>query len=538
MAITAALLDRQQFAGLYETSMTEDFEGHGLKPLAMMQQMMDQGTYECLGMYEDGQQRGYACLVREPDSGYFLLDYFAVSSGCRDKGYGGKFLETLREYYAGEKGIFLESESVCGAPDEAEQQVCMRRIRFYRRHGCRHTEVKSRLFGIEYDIFYIPLTEAVPDTEMEVDRIYRLMGLGKLYGGKVRLWKRRNRLLSVYAWEDAPAANPGKCGAGQQPGSGGEAVCPGECGAGQQPGSGGEAACPGECGAGQQPGAWAEQPSLVRALMPSGSLPAVISLVGAGGKTTTMYQLADELAEQGKRVLVTTSTHIRRPREGEGQWARIGHIREVKDISWEGNILTVGKYTGPQSGSAGADLEGDAIPGNSPADGGKAGSTPVSGKLAMPDGLGDPEAMEELMSLVDVVLIEADGARLLPAKIPEAWEPVIIPQTGMVIACAGLSALGQTFGNACFRFGTAGGWLRRRPEDVMEPEDLALILMDERGSRRQVAGRYYRIVLNQMDGRGQAEQAAQVLAALPGTMQSGCVATAYRISQEKGHREP
>ena len=64
----------------------------------------------------------------------------------------------------------------------------------------------------------------------------------------------------------------------------------------------------------------------------------------------------------------------------------------------------------------------------------------------------------------------------------------------------------------------------------MEPEDLALILMDERGSRRQVAGRYYRIVLNQMDGRGQAEQAAQVLAALPGTMQSGCVATAYRIS--------
>ena len=483
MAITAALLDRQQFAGLYETSMTGDFEGHGLKPLAMMQQMMDQGTYECLGMYEDGQQRGYACLVREPDSGYFLLDYFAVSSGCRDKGYGGRFLETLREYYAGEKGIFLESESVCGAPDEAEQQVCMRRIRFYRRHGCRHTEVKSWLFGIEYDIFYIPLTEASPDTEMEVDRIYRLMGLGKLYGGKVRLWKRRNRLLSVYAWEDAPAANPGKCGAGQQPGSGGEATCPREC------------------GTGQQPGAWAEQPSLVRALMPSGSLPAVLSLVGAGGKTTTMYQLADELAEQGKRVLVTTSTHIRRPREGEGQWARIGHIREVKDISWEGNILTVGKYTGPQSG-----------------------------KLAMPDGLGDPEAMEELMSLVDVVLIEADGARLLPAKIPEAWEPVIIPQTGMVIACAGLSALGQTFGNACFRFGTAGGWLRRRPEDVMEPEDLALILMDERGSRRQVAGRYYRIVLNQMDGRGQAEQAAQVLAALPVTMQSGCVATAYRIS--------
>ena len=125
-----------------------------------------------------------------------------------------------------------------------------------------------------------------------------------------------------------------------------------------------------------------------------------------------------------------------------------------------------------------------------------------------------------------MVLIEADGARLLPVKIPEAWEPVIIPQTGMVIACAGLSALGQTFGDACFRFGSAGGWLRRRSEDVMEPEDLALILMDERGAHRQVAGRYYRIVLNQADYKEKRDQAAGVLRALPVTMQSGCVVTA------------
>ena len=41
--------------------------------------------------------------------------------------------------------------------------------------------------------------------------------------------------------------------------------------------------------------------------IPPGSL---ISLVGAGGKTTTMYTLASELAAQGKRVVTTTTTNI------------------------------------------------------------------------------------------------------------------------------------------------------------------------------------------------------------------------------------
>ena len=475
MEINVQRLDRQQFASLYGSYMTEDFEGHGLKPLAMIQKMVDQNTYDCLGMYVDGELKGYACLVREPERGYFLLDYFAVCSFCRDLGYGGRFLEKLREYYGEARGIFLESESVCAAPDEGEEQVCMRRIRFYRKQGCRHTQVKSWLFGHEYDIFYIPLKEKDPDIQEELDRIYRLMGLEKLYGGAVRIWSRRSRLLGVHAWSGAVPDSSGK----------------------ELP----------------QGAFWTERPSLVRALMPSGSLPAVISLVGGGGKTTTMYQLADELAEQGKRVLVTTSTHMGCPKEGECQYARISHIREVKDISWKGNILTVGKCACQEEAAMVEEPSGH--------------------KLGMPDGLGEPEAMEELLGCADVVLIEADGARLLPVKIPEAWEPVIIPQTGMVIACAGLSALGQTFGDACFRFGSAGGGLRRRSEDVMELEDLALILMDERGAHRQVAGRYYRIVLNQADNKEKRDQAAGVLRALPVTMQSGCVVTAYSRQAER-----
>ena len=45
----------------------------------------------------------------------------------------------------------------------------------------------------------------------------------------------------------------------------------------------------------------------------------VISFVGAGGKTSCMLELARSLAKQGKKVLVTTTTHMEHP-------VRIGEI--------------------------------------------------------------------------------------------------------------------------------------------------------------------------------------------------------------------
>lgn len=213
----------------------------------------------------------------------------------------------------------------------------------------------------------------------------------------------------------------------------------------------------------------------------TGTLPRIISFVGGGGKTTTMYQLAKELAEQGKKVLVTTSTHIQTPEEG--QTAGFPHLRELADVVWNGNILTAG--------------------------------------------LGEEAEMERLLRLADYILIEADGAEQMPVKVPRENEPALVPQTGLVIAVAGLSAVGKTFGEACFRFAETGGWLRRAAADRIEPEDIALILMDERGSRKNLKGRQYRIVLNQADGEAELETAKKIHRMLPVTMQPGCAVTGY-----------
>ena len=42
-----------------------------------------------------------------------------------------------------------------------------------------------------------------------------------------------------------------------------------------------------------------------------------------------------------------------------------------------------------------------------------------------------------------IVLVEADGAKELPCKVPEEWEPVIPKQTTQVVAVYGLDAIGK-----------------------------------------------------------------------------------------------
>lgn len=42
----------------------------------------------------------------------------------------------------------------------------------------------------------------------------------------------------------------------------------------------------------------------------------VISIVGAGGKTSCLFWLAQAFSQLGKKVMITTTTHMFLPREG------------------------------------------------------------------------------------------------------------------------------------------------------------------------------------------------------------------------------
>ena len=205
----------------------------------------------------------------------------------------------------------------------------------------------------------------------------------------------------------------------------------------------------------------------------------IISIVGAGGKTSTMFQLAKEYAGIGKRVIVTTSTRIFRPEgyevvlENQPQW-----LEQLMEFAKEpgGNILV----------TAAEEIEWKK---------GKHDNFSVDKAKKKLKGM-EPQKIGKLSEYCDVLLIEADGSKGLPVKIPAEHEPVIIPETQVVIGCAGLTAVGKIVQDVCFR----SEQLEQMQKEKMTEKFLANIMLSESGSRKNVGKRAYRILLNQMDG--------------------------------------
>lgn len=139
----------------------------------------------------------------------------------------------------------------------------------------------------------------------------------------------------------------------------------------------------------------------------------IVSLVGGGGKTTLLYAMADHCARKGWQVLVTTTTHIRQPA------ACYAPDDTALTALWQaGHYAVIG------------------IPAE-------------NGKLTLPQ----PQLLRR-MAQTDAVFIEADGAKHYPCKVPAAHEPVLLPQSDIVLALAGLSALDRPLREVCFRYDT------------------------------------------------------------------------------------
>lgn len=186
-----------------------------------------------------------------------------------------------------------------------------------------------------------------------------------------------------------------------------------------------------------------------------------ICLVGGGGKTTVMYELAAAWAACGSKVLVLTSTHILHPADGSF----------AADAAAVHNLWQQGRY---------------AVIG-----------TPelATGKLTAP-----PQFLyEELKLQADVILCEADGSKHHPCKAPAAHEPVLLPDSDIVLAVAGTDALGRPLAQACQRPQLSAELLNCSLDSVIDEQMLAALLLSEQGSRKNVGTRTYYIVLNKCD---------------------------------------
>lgn len=186
-----------------------------------------------------------------------------------------------------------------------------------------------------------------------------------------------------------------------------------------------------------------------------------ICLVGGGGKTTVMYELAAAWAACGRKVLVLTSTHILQPADGSFS----ADAAAVHNLWQQGRYAVIGT---PE---------------------------PATGKLTAP-----PQGLyNELQLQADVILCEADGSKHLPCKAPAAHEPVLLPDSDIVLAVAGMDALGRPLAQACQRPQLAAALLGCSLDSVIDEQMLAALLLSEQGARKNVGARAYYIVLNKCD---------------------------------------
>lgn len=162
----------------------------------------------------------------------------------------------------------------------------------------------------------------------------------------------------------------------------------------------------------------------------------VETYVGAGGKTTSILARALKARALGERVAVVTTTHMMRPES----WFISSDLPDGWQEEWRRDGIVV------------------------------VGTLLDNGKITYP---GD-DVYAALCDRADRVLVEGDGSRRMPLKVMGAHEPVIPKNSDVVYCLAGLSALGKTVGEACFRYD-----LLNIAADAAITEDLMAQILEE-----------------------------------------------------------
>lgn len=176
----------------------------------------------------------------------------------------------------------------------------------------------------------------------------------------------------------------------------------------------------------------------------------LVALVGAGGKSTILATLAQELADL--RVIVTTTT-------------RMAQDQVTEPTCWSDDPAVVDAELAPGSPLF---VATGRIPGK------------VIGV--------SPAAADRLFreTRADHVLVEADGARGMAIKAPAAHEPVIPSASTTVIVVVSIDAVGHPIAEVAHRHMLVGQLIGTHPDDLLTVEGAATVLLHPDGGLKGI----------------------------------------------------
>jgi molybdenum cofactor cytidylyltransferase len=199
----------------------------------------------------------------------------------------------------------------------------------------------------------------------------------------------------------------------------------------------------------------------------------VVALVGGGGKTSAMFRLAGEVAAAGGQAITTTTTRIFAAQialaPAHVRLREATRERVAAALAAHRHVLVVGETEAATGKAEGVSLE----------------------------------LFQRLRAWFPgaCLLNEADGSRMRPFKAPAEHEPVIPPETTLVVAVVGADVFGAPLdAEHVHRPERVGALSGAPPGAPITPEIVARVLVHREGGRKGVpAGARFVVLINKVE---------------------------------------
>lgn len=214
-----------------------------------------------------------------------------------------------------------------------------------------------------------------------------------------------------------------------------------------------------------------------------------VSVIGSGGKTTLLRTLGKQAEENGFRTVLTTTTHMLYPFSPFVNFDDKINKTKAKE--------RLNSYLNQCGTLVSADdkgcLEYNLL-------------HPYSdSKLST----ASEKNINLFLETADLVISEADGSKRLPMKARNAAEPVLLPNSDLVILVFGLSSLGKPLSEVCHRYEIAMELLGIDENEIVNEEIVAELLT--RSYLKEFENEKIAILINQADTEDFVKRAKKII---------------------------